>query len=188
MKRKIIFVITIVLFIMISFFFSENRKEIMNKDLQERVEARQEENSIKESTLTISSEVKLSYDANIIINKHYRDCNHTISNGFTVPKELVNKTEKEIEKEYSGWEILEFGENKLSMYKEFDGICDEHYIVSCKDGLIVVYTIDEKKKKSLYEVTDIPIEYLPEEDVLELKSGIEVSEISNLNALLENYE
>ena len=65
---------------------------------------------------------------------------------------------------------------------------NRHYILREKDGIINVYYINENGEEILYKVTDISTNYLSEEDVKDLKEGIEVIGIQNLNQLLEDFE
>ncbi len=65
---------------------------------------------------------------------------------------------------------------------------NKHYILRENNGFINVYYINENDEEILYKVTDISTSYLGEEDVRELKEGIEVTGIQNLNQLLEDFE
>ena len=189
MKKFSIFICFISLFSIFCILLSlANREDVNSAKISKESTVNENVNDIENMVSVSSTEVKLSHDAKIIINKYYKDCKHTTSSGFNIPRDMVNMSKEDIEKEYPEWEILEFDKNKVSLYKEFSGICDEHYVVSIENNKIVVYTIDEEGKKSLYEITDISTEYLPTEDIEELKKGIEVAEQVNLNALLENYE
>ena len=65
---------------------------------------------------------------------------------------------------------------------------NKHYILREKDGFINIYYINEDEEEILYKVTDISTTYLGEEDIKELKEGIEVTGLQNLNQLLEDFE
>ena len=65
---------------------------------------------------------------------------------------------------------------------------NKHYILREKDGFINIYYINENEEEILYRVTDISTSYLGEEDIKELKEGIEVKGLQNLNQLLEDFE
>jgi len=189
MNRKIIIVISILLiffgiYIVVLSLKEESSDKVIKKSEEIPFSTEADENIVD----TISSEEKLLPEAVLTINKHYKGCNHTVSISMQIPKEMVNMNKKNVEKEYSMWEVIEYTKDEVSLYKEFDGICDEHYIVLSEEGKIVVYNVDEKNKKSLYCITEISTEYLPREDIMELEKGIEVSTKPSLNALLENYE
>ncbi len=193
MKKFIISIFLIISFILSIFaarvYFKENidKKDVSiksetNKDVNDN---KIEENEVEE---TLSEEKKVSNNANLIINKYYRDCSHTVTSNVDLPYEMVNMTEKEIKEKYSDWEVIDFDEKQVSLYREFDGICSEHYEVGIKNGYIAVYNLDEKKEKSLYELTDISTKFLPEGDINDLKKGIQIVGQLELNAFLEDYE
>lgn len=143
------------------------------------------QNNIQETSQT---DEKIAYKAKLIINKYFSGCKHTITSTVEMPSDMVNLTEEELKEKYNTWQIVSFSKNKVSIYKEFEGICNEHYIVTIKDDYIVIYKVDEKDKRSLYEQTDISTEYLPEEDIAELTNGISIEGVEKLNELMENYE
>lgn len=143
------------------------------------------ENRVKE---TSQEEKKIAYNSTLIINKYFSDCKHTVTTSVEMPSDMINLTEEELKEKYNTWEVLSFDTKEVSLYKEFEGICNEHYIVSVKNGYIAIYKLDEKDKKSLYEQTDISVRYLPKGDVSELTAGISVQGTEKLNELMENYE
>ena len=61
------------------------------------------------------------------------------------------------------------------------------YILREKDGFINVYYINESGEEILYRVTDIRVKFLGENDIKELKQGIEVIGTQKLNEMLEDF-
>ena len=137
---------------------------------------------------TNQSDVKLSPNATICFEKHYKDCGHTIVEKETIEDDEVNKDEEYFKTAYSDWEIESFDANEVKLYKEFDGTCDQHYLITVKDNNIAVYTIDEDGNMILKEETDIPIQYLTEEDISLLEQGITANGENELAKKLEDYE
>ena len=137
---------------------------------------------------TNQSDVKLSPNATICFEKHYKDCGHTIIEKETIEDDEVNKDEEYFKTAYSDWEIESFDANEVKLYKEFDGTCDQHYLITVKDNNIAVYTIDEDGNMILKEETDIPIQYLTEEDISLLEQGITANGENELAKKLEDYE
>ena len=137
---------------------------------------------------TNQSDVKLSPNATICFEKHYKDCGHTIIEKETIEDDEVNKDEEYFKTAYSDWEIESFDANEVKLYKAFDGTCDQHYLITVKDNNIAVYTIDEDGNMILKEETDIPIQYLTEEDISLLEQGITANGENELAKKLEDYE
>ena len=137
---------------------------------------------------TASLEEKLLPTANLILEKRYQDCKHTVVTESELPVEMANLTEDEIKQRYPAWIVKDFSKDSVTLYKLEDGLCGEHFVINEEDGNVVVYRLDEDYNKTLYEKTDIYTEYLPQEDVLRLKEGIYVYSTANLNSELENLE
>lgn len=137
---------------------------------------------------TDSEEEKISPNATLILKKHYKECDHTIKEYAEIPEEFVNLTKSEIEKEYPEWEVEKFTPLDIILIKEEEGFCNEHFILKEEQGVITVYKIDKQGGESLYDTTGISVEYLTENDKLELKNGIKVYGKEELNSMLENYE
>ena len=87
------------------------------------------------------------------------------------------------------WEdYAEIREEEIQETTEMLNDENKHYILKVKDDFVSVYYINEEDEEILYKVTDIGIEYLPEEDIKSLEQGIDVYGIQNLNLLLEDFE
>lgn len=137
---------------------------------------------------TNSQDIKLSPDAYIIFEKHYINCGHTIIEKEKVEQAEVNKDEEYFKNAYSDWTIESFTTDEVKLYKDFQGSCDEHYLITVNDENIVVYSIDNEGNRTLKEETDIPVQYLPEEDVELLKQGITAYGQNELAKKLEDFE
>lgn len=64
---------------------------------------------------------------------------------------------------------------------------DTHYLLKDVLGYIEVYYL-ENNKEYLYKKTTIPTAYLSQEDIEDLKVGIEVVGAEELNKMLEDFE
>ena len=201
MKKSIIISAIIVLFtlgtvigvILIKNFSQEKKETEIAEQNQEEIydECTDEyEEMVESNTLveeTSSEGEKISPNCSIIFKRHYNDCGHTIEQYSSIPTELVNKTEEDLQKQYEGWTIEEFSRNQIVLYREFDSECGEHYVLREKDGKVVVY-LKTGDTEELVEETDIATEFLTETDKLELQNGIEANGRVELNQLIEDYE
>ena len=153
-----------------------------------------ESNIIKENKInddivaTSNSEIKLSPNAYIIFEKHYIDCGHTIIEKHQISDNEVNKDEEYFKNAYSDWKIEKFSSDEVKLYKEFQGTCNEHYIITVDDENIVIYTVDDDGNRTLVEKTDIPVAYLTQEDIELLKKGISAYGQNELAKKLEDFE
>lgn len=135
-----------------------------------------------------SAEQKLSPNAELVIQKHYTGCGHTVNEYTQVLPEMVNKNQEEIENEYKDFNIQSFASQQLIIEKEETGYCGEHYILRDDEGMITVYAVDENNKEKLYERTSIPTQYLTQTDLINLKNGVRIYGREKLNSMLEDYE
>lgn len=146
------------------------------------------EKQAKTEIETNSNEEKISPNCLITLKRYYNECNHTINEYIDVPKELVNGTKEDIQKEYPNWEIQKYSSNEIIIYKEFDSNCGQHFILRDNDGKIVIYKINENNEEEEYERTEISVEYLTDTDKIEIQKGIRVNGIEELNQLIEDFE
>lgn len=137
---------------------------------------------------TNSSEEKISPNCLITLKRYYDECQHTINEYLDIPKDLVNGTESDLQKEYPNWEIQKYSNNEIILYKEFNSNCGQHFVLRDVDGKINIYKINENNEEELYEKTEISVEYLTETDKIEIQNGIRVNGIEELNQLIEDFE
>lgn len=135
-----------------------------------------------------SSTIKVSPNTSITFKICYKECNHIIVKKEKAEQDIVNLTREEIQLKYKDWSIEEFTAENITLYKEEEGICNEHYVLKQENGYIVVYELDKNQKETLLKITDISTKYLPERDLLEIGSGLTVYTKKELNRILENYE
>lgn len=65
---------------------------------------------------------------------------------------------------------------------------DTHYLLKDVWGYIEVYYLDDDNKEYLYKKTSIATDYLAQEDIDDLKIGIEVVGAEAMNKMLEDFE
>lgn len=166
----------------------------LNTRNDQKKTSKEDENIIKNNTIedeyvtTEAKKEKISPNAEIVETIHYEKCGHSITNKEEVPREVVNLSEDDFKEKFNDWKIDFFSEKEISISKEVENICPQHYIVGVDDGIINIYKMNEDGEEELYEATNIYLEYLPEKDKKELENKIEVIGRENLNALLENYD
>lgn len=162
----------------------QNQEEIYDECTDEYEEMVQSNTLVEE---TSSEGEKISPNCSIIFRRHYNDCGHTIEQYSSIPTELVNKTEEDLQEQYEGWTAETFSRNQIILYREFDSECGEHYVLREKDGKVVVY-LKTGDTEELVEETDIATEFLTETDRIALQNGIEANGRVELNQIIEDYE
>jgi len=187
MKEKIIVGIISILVLMGAIFTAVimrgNGKEMKQEriishqpvtdECTEEYEIAHQEEEIEEAS---ASEDKISSNSVLILKKYYKECGHTINEYIEMLPELVNMTQDEINDEFEEWELIGFSSREVTLLKEFEGTCGEHFSLREENGFVVIYKILPDGTKQVYEKTEISTEFLPETDLLQIKSeeGIQV--------------
>ena len=167
---------------------SENKGD--NIYISEKIEdeCTEEYEQMKNATAVSATEEKVSANAQLILKKYYQKCEHTINEYVELPKELINMTEKEIQEEFPDWEVIGFEKGKVTLYKEFNDVCGEHFKLKVEDGKIVVYIGNNDGTENVYEKTNISSEYLTETDLINMQDGLEIYGKEELNQIIEDFE
>lgn len=138
--------------------------EIEVKDISENII--ENENVVT----TNAEETKTSPNTILVLEKKYTDCKHSSIEEINIPTNMVNLTKEELAEQYKSWKIEKFAKDKVTMCKEVASFCGEHFLVIEEQGIVSIYNLDENGNKSLREVCDIAVEYLPETDKIILKN------------------
>ena len=192
MRKSVIFIILAVVVVILGiiagmYIYNNNTSNIEPQLERQLAEENKEANEVIQTT-SLASEEKISPNSLLILKTYYTYCKHTVTENVDMPEGLVNNTEEELKSKYSNWKVEKFSPSEVIVYMEKEEICSEHYILKENDGYICVYKLDSKGREVLEEETGIVTQYLPEEDLISLKNGIEVNGKENLNAILEDYE
>ena len=166
---------------------TSNKNSVKAKELADELKKTLVEE--EHNTVTTSSKnIKISHNSIVVKNTLYKICNHEIRQTEAIPVELVNKEEKDIQQYYKDWEIKKYSPTEVVLYREKDEYCDKHYVLRENNGVIAIYKIDDNNKETLRENTQIQTKYLPEIDLIKLKSGIYAIGEEELNSILEDFE
>jgi type III secretory pathway component EscV len=197
MKKRVFFLIFIlaVLVVVMIYLIREDDKKDTKKDeseennlyVSEKVidDCIEDENS---TAITNATEEKISPNALLVLSKYYNVCQHTVNEYAELPEEIVNMTVEELEKEYTDWNVIGFSNSEITLYKELDGNCGEHYVIETEDGKIAIYKVEESGNKQLFKTTEISTEFLTETDLIKIENGFEVYGKEALNQILEDFE
>lgn len=166
----------------------ETNTYISEKIEDECTEEYKEEQGQENTTVVSSAEEKVSANAELILKKYYTKCDHTINEYVELPQELVNLTKEQVQEKYKDWQVIGFEKGKVTLYKEFDDVCGEHFKLKIENGKIVVYTVNNDGTETLYEKTNISSEYLTETGLLNMQDGLEIYGKEELNQVIEDFE
>lgn len=183
-------IIALVTYIIVSLNNKKESEQEQNDYISEVIEDECTEDYIEEQkTATVSSEEeKVASNALMILKKYYLNCDHTINEYVELPQEIVNMTKEEVEEYYSDWKVIGFEKGKITLYKEFEDVCGEHFKLKIENGKVVVYIVNNDGTESVYEKTNISSEYLTDTDLVNMQDGLEIYGKEELNQIIEDFE
>lgn len=195
-KIKIILAIILAILIIFASYILFNKEEVVEEKEENNTyiseviedECTEEYQQMQNATTVSMAEEKVSANAILILKKYYKKCEHTINEYVELPQELVNMTEKEVQAQYPDWEVIGFEKGKVTLYKEYDDVCGEHFKLKIENGKVVVYIDNNDGTESLYEKTNISSEYLTETDLINMQDGLEIYGKEELNQIIEDFE
>lgn len=189
--KKILVIICVILIILIGIFIGlkmfnnggNNNNSIIDNNMIKSEEV------VQTPSVEVSNEEEKTTPNTLIIYKtYYTKCKHYVQEYKDIDASLVNLSEDELKEKSREWNIEKFSEDEIEMSKEEELFCNQHYKLKLEDNVIVIYNVDENGVETEYEQTGITSEYLTEEDILKLKTGIYIYGKENLTSAIEDYE
>jgi hypothetical protein len=174
--------------IFVGFKISEGGEEQYNKAFNNNMIVEQQNIEISTQQVSTVEEEKTTPNTLIIYKIYYTKCKHYIHRYEDIDASLVNLTEKEFKEKCKKWNIDKFSIEEIELSKEEECFCNEHYKLKLENNAIVIYSVDENGRETEYEQTGVTIEYLTQQDILQLTTGILIYGKENLNSTIEDYE
>lgn len=189
MKKYIILFLFGILMFELTFLAALNFFEIKNEEFVEtEIKKVNKLEYFSETAETSIEEEKIGINTKLVIKEKYTDCNHETKYEEKVSKNMINLTKEEFENKFPEYKLKEFSKEEIIVEEKIEGICNEHFKLGLGDEFIEVFRLNSDEEEELYLVTNINIDYLPENDIEKLDSGILVYGIDNINSKLEDYE
>jgi len=179
LKKSIIIVFAIILMILISIFIgiklnNNNYENNENATTDLYLVEPYENNKIIPITEVASIEEKTTPNTLIIYKTYYTKCKHFIKKYETIDVSKINLNEEEFKEKYKNWKMDKFSSEEIELSKEVEKYCGEHYKIKLEENNVIIYKVDENGKEKEYEKTNISKEYLTNEDIARLTSGIKI--------------
>lgn len=181
----VVFALSVVSGFLVRSFINFSKKDDKGNPAVLAEDKTMQENEIVD---TSSSAVTVSPNAEVIMTQTYKKCGHTVTTKEIAPREIVNLNKEKVQDYYKDWSIDEFSSTKIKISRNNPGICNEHYIIKESDGYLSISCKNDIGEYIFKGRTDIPVQYLPEDDLKKLEKGIEVVGRDSLNKFLEDFE
>ncbi|SHH14381.1 hypothetical protein [Tepidibacter thalassicus] len=137
------------------------------------------------------NEVVLKKDSKLKFTTKYIKCEDISVKEENIPDTLVGFNKKKLEEyvkfKYPEWRLISFSEKGVELFREIDSYCDKHYEMKEENGYIAIYKYDENGNKNLVEKTEFSIKSLPSIDQEQIKAGLVLDSLEELNQRLEDF-
>ena len=187
MKKWVIALAIIVIFVLsvISGFIVKSYINFSDKKQESKELVLANDNEVID---TSSLDETVSPNAKVTKTETFQKCGHTVTTKEDVPREIINLNKEKVMEYYKDWNIDEFSSTEIKISRKNKGICKEHYVVGVFNGFISISAKNDIGECIFKGVTDISVQYLPEEDLKKLEQGLEIVGKDNLNKFLEDFE
>lgn len=191
-KISLIFLFSLMLFL-ISFGIGYG---LMNSSLDNRKVSELDKVNIEED---VEKSLEILKNENIVTPNtfieeriNYFSCSHVATSSRPVEENMVNMTKDEFSdylyENYPNQRIISFSQSKIVIGVNKNHLCENHYVIGEKNGVIAIYKIGESGDRILINIfEDYPISILMDMDQEKIKEGIVVDSEEELSTILENF-
>jgi len=125
----------------------------------------------------------------LIFETNYTACNDKRVEERKANEDEIGLNRQELESNFPEWDVYEFSSSKVILTKELDDYCPNHFILKDKDGMIVIYmpSKGENESRSIQN-TQIPINKLPPDFQDEIRKGLVIDSLQEIEYFLESLE
>lgn len=120
-------------------------------------------------------EMRLEAGARLIYITYYIKCGDEITEEKTIDEKFIGCTRSELQQLEKDWEITDFTPKEVSLTRQINDICENHYYIGIQDGYVALFQGIPGVKSILIEQTDIIADTLREDDRLILEKGLTIN-------------
>lgn len=173
-------------YLMLKDGISKNEKYLTKLDRDEVIKPIKKEGS---SSQTENAKIAINENTEIITRVMYEQTGQVEVNKIKPTEDMIGLSKEELERVYNGWIIDEFSPSKvqitLIVRKQAEGTSLTQYYLGIKDGYVAVFKDPPGPRASLKQLTKISVKGLPEQEVKDLKNGIQINSEEELLEMLE---
>ena len=132
-------------------------------------------------------EAEISPDASVHWSVYCKKCGHRYE--YSTNEGVVGLTKDELLSRFPEWHVDTFTREYVSLSREHDGYCPEHYIVFLEGDKIVVYSITEPdlEMEKLLDFDTEPYEISPAVKLI-LKNGLALPSLIELDKYTDGFK
>jgi len=123
----------------------------------------------------------------LIFESYNQGNSQTTVTNESPPYFLLGLPQNKVQEYYPEWNIVEFDSSTVKLHRDIPAETGELYVLGVKNNYVAVYQKSDSGSVSLKEMTNTPIDGLPQDEQSKLKSGISVQNEFQLSQMLEDY-
>ena len=123
----------------------------------------------------------------MVFETFYQTDNQTKIIDGEPPYFLLDLSQNKVQDYYPDWEIVEFNEQTVKLYRTVATEPESLYVLGVKDNFVAIYQKSDNGSVRLKEVTATPISALSQDEQSKLISGIKIQNENQLAQMLEDY-
>jgi len=156
----------------------DSLKNITNVNVSNEISEKQ---TFEDNSIILDESYKIKYITLFTI------CNHRIERDTNLPLVFSGLSKEEFMEKNVGWNLVDIEDKYITLIREINTYCPNHYIISLEGQYIAIYTYNEDGERVLKEKTDISVHTLTPEDQAILESGIVSDTLEDLEQKLEGF-
>ncbi len=160
------------------FFLTPNPEEVKSVDDRADIDVREVSADTGER---IGENTKIVYEY-VYLGGH-KEYNETLA-----PKNWQGLSLSEFKDIFDGWYVKEFSGEEVRLSKNMRVYSPKHYVLGVHDGYVAVFQKSSDNEDRVKEITQTPVESLPDTEQKRLETGIEFYGDGELVKILEDYE
>lgn len=171
---------------------SENPESVTATDQEPQDETQepeiQEPETEPESAQTATAEGPRIEEETTMVFEYYDTTGALVSSREEEPAFFLLGLDREgLAEAYPDWELLVFSNQEAVLRRTVSAPADREFVVGVYEGRIAVFYWEAEQGNSLYQLTDIPVAALSQEERERLTAGIRVKGENALAQILEDY-
>lgn len=143
--------------------------------------------AVSKESANISKD-KITASTKMVYEYYYEGDGYVDRVEDTPPYFLIDLDRDKLIEKMDDWQVLKFSDSEVVMRKNVSGNGRQNYIISEYEGLIAVFYEEPVNGEKIMEISDTPVNSLPEEERIKIKNGIKVRGQNELIKYMENYE
>ena len=160
-----------------------------NASAREADESKDNKEVIGKSNPLILVAAKTVTGGTLKLERFYSDCGHTFVEEHPMEGRYIGKTEVEFSALFPLWQLKAFTSDQAKLWMEIKGYCPDHYLIREEDGYLLILRSDKDTGIPLIvESIEISLDSMSNDLIEQIREGIVLDSIEEVELLLENLE